>query len=76
MKKLLCLTTTALALCFTPLAWAADPKAKGEEEALQKRAEAFAEAFAKGDAKALAEFWTPNGDFMDQDGGIGPRPRP
>jgi uncharacterized protein (TIGR02246 family) len=33
-----------------------------------KNAEAFVEAFHKGDAKALAAFWTPDGDYTDQTG--------
>jgi uncharacterized protein (TIGR02246 family) len=46
-------------------------KGKGnakEEAALQKRAEAFVEAFHKGDAKALAAFWAPDGDYTSQAG--------
>jgi len=39
-----------------------------EEAALLKSAEAFLEAFHKGDAKALAGFWTPEGDYTDQTG--------
>jgi len=39
-----------------------------EEAALLKGAEAFVEAFHKGDAKAVAAFWTPDGDYMDQTG--------
>ncbi len=39
-----------------------------EEEALLKNAEAFVAAFHKGDAKALAAFWTPDGDYTDQTG--------
>jgi len=42
-----------------------DPKDKA---ALAKKAEAFVEAFHKGDAKALAAFWTPDGDYTDQTG--------
>ena len=42
-----------------------DPK---DKEALAKRAEAFLEAFHKGDAKALAAFWVPDGDYTDQTG--------
>ncbi|HJZ56859.1 MAG TPA: hypothetical protein VKE74_17960, partial [Gemmataceae bacterium] len=34
-----------------------------EEAALLKNAEAFVEAFNKGDAKTLAAFWTPQGDY-------------
>ena len=33
-----------------------------------KRAQAFIEAFHKGDAKAVAGFWTPDGEYIDQVG--------
>jgi uncharacterized protein (TIGR02246 family) len=39
-----------------------------DDAALQKSAEAFVEAFHKGDAKALAAFWVPDGDYTDQTG--------
>src|SRR6202022_1659083 len=39
-----------------------------EEATLLKNAEAFVEAFHKGDAKALAAFWTAEGDYTDQRG--------
>src|SRR4051794_27541783 len=42
-------------------------KAK-EEAALLKNAEAFVEAFHKGDARAVAAFWTTDGDYIDQKG--------
>src|SRR5262245_51667216 len=42
-----------------------DPKDKAD---LAKKAEAFVEAFHKGDAKALAAFWAPDGDYTDQSG--------
>jgi uncharacterized protein (TIGR02246 family) len=42
-----------------------DPK---DMEAIAKKAEAFIEAFHKGDAKAVAAFWTPDGDYTDQTG--------
>jgi uncharacterized protein (TIGR02246 family) len=42
-----------------------DPKDKA---ALATKAEAFIEAFDKGDARALAAFWTPDGDYTDQTG--------
>ena len=41
-------------------------QANGNEEdkaAIQKSAEAFIEAFEKGDAKAVAAFWTQDGDY-------------
>ena len=47
----------------------AQPAAKGnaeQEAAILKRAEAFVEAFQKGDAKALAAFWSPDGDYTDE----------
>src|SRR3954468_2486883 len=40
------------------------PEGKGDG----KRAKAFIEAFHKGDAKAVAAFWTPDGDYVDQAG--------
>ena len=44
----------------------ADPK----EAAITKTAEAFVEAFHKGDAKALSEFWTVDGDYVDDTGRV------
>lgn len=42
---------------------------KGKEKAGEgERARAFLAAFNKGDAKALAAFWTPEGDYVDQIG--------
>ena len=48
-------------------AWA-QPAGGNEEDkaALAKNAEAFVEAFQKGDARALAGFWTPDGNYTDQ----------
>src|SRR5262245_57316997 len=39
-----------------------------DKEAIAKNAEAFVEAFHKGDAKALAAFWTPEGEYTLQSG--------
>jgi uncharacterized protein (TIGR02246 family) len=39
-----------------------------DKEAIAQNAEAFIEAFHKGDAKALASFWTPDGDFTGERG--------
>jgi uncharacterized protein (TIGR02246 family) len=41
-----------------------------QEAAITKTAEAFVEAFAKGDAKAVASFWTPDGDYVDPSGRV------
>ncbi len=46
-------------------------KEGGDDEAkvaIAKHARAFIEAFHNGDAKALAAFWTPDGDLIDQTG--------
>ena len=41
-----------------------------QEAAITKTAEAFVEAFQKGDAKAVASFWTPDGDYVDPTGRV------
>lgn len=41
-----------------------------QDAAITKTAEAFVEAFQKGDAKALAEFWTADGDYVDETGRV------
>ena len=41
-----------------------------EEAAIFKNAEAFVEAFHKGDAKMLAAFWTTDGDYTDETGRV------
>ena len=46
--------------------WAQGPRQ--DEVALRQRGEAFVAAFNAGDAKALAAFWTPDGDYVDQTG--------
>jgi uncharacterized protein (TIGR02246 family) len=40
------------------------------EAAITKTAEAFVEAYQKGDAKAVASFWTPDGDYVDPAGRV------
>jgi hypothetical protein len=47
---------------------AADPDPR--EAAITRTAEAFVEAFQKGDAKAVASFWTPDGDYVDPSGRV------
>lgn len=39
-----------------------------DKEAIAQNGEAFIEAFNKGDAKALAAFWTPDGDYTHKTG--------
>jgi len=53
----------------TSLARAAESNPQ-EEAAITKTAEAFVEAFQKGDAKAVAAFWMPDGDYVDPAGRV------
>jgi uncharacterized protein (TIGR02246 family) len=47
--------------------WPAEAQGTPQEEAaLRARAEVFVAAFNTGDATALAAFWTPDGDYLDQ----------
>jgi uncharacterized protein (TIGR02246 family) len=41
-----------------------------QEAAITRTAEAFVEAFQKGDAKAVASFWTLDGDYVDPSGRV------
>lgn len=79
--KLWPITTAALLFAFSamwqsalaqqrPAANAATaPPAKAVDDnmaAIQKTASAFADAFNRGDAKAVAAFWTPSGEYIDE----------
>jgi uncharacterized protein (TIGR02246 family) len=69
MRKLISLTPVlGVVVLLASSAWAEDKSNADAEAALKKRAEEFMAAFEKGDAKALAGFWTPDGDYMDQAG--------
>lgn len=70
MRKLL-FVQAMLGLVMLACPAAGTEKAKDnpkEEQALKERSEQFVAAFDKGDAKALAEFWTADGDYVDQAG--------
>jgi len=56
-------------VCATSPARAAESNPQ-EEAAITKTAEAFVEAFQKGDPKAVAAFWTPDGDYVDPNGRV------
>jgi uncharacterized protein (TIGR02246 family) len=47
---------------------AADPRRKADDEAIRKLSAAFVRAFEQGDARALAELWTEEGEYIDDDG--------
>ncbi len=70
MRKLLCVAALAgLAALLVAGARGEKAKAEGpEQKALKARAEEFVKAFDKGDAAALAAFWAPDGDYVDQAG--------
>jgi len=67
MRKLLLPGVMGLTLLITGSAQP-QPAKNAEEDVLRKRAEAFVEAFNKGDAKALAAFFTADADLVDQEG--------
>ncbi len=70
-RKLICYAaiTMPFFLAASRPALAQLPKANAADEtALMERAAAFVDAFEKGDAKAVAAFWTPDGDYTDRDG--------
>jgi len=61
----------AAILCAAGLLCSPAAAAEGTPEAMEaiaKSAEGFVEAFNKGDAGAVAAFWTPDGDYVDQTG--------
>ncbi|MBV8611139.1 MAG: SgcJ/EcaC family oxidoreductase [Singulisphaera sp.] len=69
--RLFCLLALPALMSGLTARWglAEEPQDKAKEEAaLLKNAEAFVEAFHKGDAKALAAFWAVDGDYTDQTG--------
>ena len=48
---------------------AAEPNENTKDEAaIKKNAKAFVAAFDKGDAKAVAGFWAPEGDYVEETG--------
>src|SRR5258708_25613759 len=60
----LVLTLASITFSTIPAVRAAETDPKIAE--ITKTAEAFVEAFHKGDAKAIAAFWTPDGDFINE----------
>jgi uncharacterized protein (TIGR02246 family) len=48
----------------------AEDAAAEQKAAIAKKAEALTEAYDKGDANAVAAFWTPDGDYTDLDGSV------
>src|SRR5882724_10499555 len=67
MKQRFTLATLGVAL-FCAQAALAQPSKNPEEEVLLKRAEAFVATFNTGDAKALDDFFTADGDIVDPEG--------
>jgi uncharacterized protein (TIGR02246 family) len=67
MKQRFTLATLGVALFCAQAAWA-QPAKNPEEDVLLKRTEAFVATFNKGDAKALADIFTTDGDLVDPEG--------
>jgi len=66
MQRFVTRVSLGLVLLLAPAAGAEEPKNSSEAvKALHKRAEEFVEAFNKGDADALGEFWTEDADHVD-----------
>ena len=49
---------------------AVDPKRAADVEAIKKAGQEYMKVFEKGDAKALAAFWTEGGEFTAEDGSV------
>ncbi len=58
----------AVVLTAPPALVAQNKDQRKEVEAIHKNAVGFMEAFNRGDARAVAEFWWEDGDYMDQEG--------
>jgi uncharacterized protein (TIGR02246 family) len=44
------------------------PGAPADEKAIRESAQAFTDAFDRGDAKAVADLWSADGDYIDENG--------
>jgi uncharacterized protein (TIGR02246 family) len=54
----------------SPQALKADAAQQAAAAEIAKTAEAFVAAYEKGDAKTVAAFWAPDGDYVDPDGRV------
>lgn len=73
MSRRIALALSMVLTAVTVVAWfgqAQSPPANAgdEKEAIRKSSREYAEAFNKGDAKAIAAMWTENGEYRDEDG--------
>jgi uncharacterized protein (TIGR02246 family) len=70
MRKLVwCLVALAAGLLLVPVAWTGGGQGPAaDDQAIQARSKDLIAAFNHGDAKAMAAFWTENGDYMDEGG--------
>jgi uncharacterized protein (TIGR02246 family) len=70
-RRVFLLAVPAVLLGLSALVGAArlaDDEHKEDKDAIAKSGEDFVAAFDKGDARALAAFWAPDGDHTDQSG--------
>jgi uncharacterized protein (TIGR02246 family) len=66
--RLLVLVFTAIAVNRTPTWAQSSAENASEQTALRMRADAYVEAFNKGDAATLASFWTGDAELVEQSG--------
>ena len=64
--KRICLWLLCLGILSPCSSWAAEPKHDDDEAAIRKTSAAYLEAFNKHDAKALADFWSPDAVYLNQ----------
>jgi ketosteroid isomerase-like protein len=66
------LVTAAMLVYFMSLgktpADTQEPRAQDKDESVSRRREAFIETYNRGDARAVAGFWAPDADYVDEDG--------
>ncbi len=64
--KRICLWLLCLGILSPCSSWAAETKHDDDEAAIRKTSAAYLEAFNKHDAKALADFWSPDAVYLNQ----------
>ncbi len=68
-RRMFCFGLVVMASTLdAPYASADNAASNKDEQAIRAAAKAYQAALAKGDAKAIAEFWTPDGYYIDDQG--------
>lgn len=68
--RLSCTSWLIVGAMVSTLGWAQaqDTPKNTDEQAIRQLTQSFVDAFNKGDIKAMAALWTPEGDFVGEDG--------